>query len=47
MNMLLECLLSDYGVDVESHISNTRVVVTLKGSVDVIVSPMMLEALHR
>lgn len=40
-------LVSDIGVDGKGHISKTRAVVTLKGSFDVIVTPMLLEALHR
>lgn len=40
------CLLAD-PLTYEGHIRKTRAVINLKGSVDVMVSPLMLEALQR
>ena len=40
------CFIAD-PLTYEGHIRKTRAVINLKGSVDVMVSPLMLEALQR
>ena len=38
---------ADSTVQLEDHVSQTTTIVNFKGSVDVMVSPLMLEALQR
>ena len=41
-------MLSDVSsVTLESHVSKTTAIVNLKGSVDILVTPLLLEALQR
>ena len=37
----------EQSVEYEEHVSKTTAIVKLKGSVDIMVSPLMLEALQR
>ena len=41
------CMSSDSSIAVEDEVSKTTAVINFKGSVDVMVSPLMLEALQR
>jgi len=45
-NCAFLCFLAD-PLTYEGHISKTTAVINLKGSVDVMISPLMLEALQR
>lgn len=39
--------ITETAVEYEEHVSKTTAIVRLKGSVDIMVSPLMLEALQR